>query len=161
MSKSIGGDLPSELLERLGGARLHDVADRVIVVCSVDDHGFPHAAILSYFEVVATDSRTVRIAVYGGSGTARNARRDGHLTLVLIEPEFVYYIKGTVTELTGSMRCTPHNAKLNLSVVDVLVDSPDAGFEPDAYIASGVRYVNPTREQEMDRARQVLAELRE
>jgi hypothetical protein len=160
MSKSIGGHLPPEILERLSGARLHD-ADRVVVVCSVDDRGFPHAAILSDFEVVATDSCTIRIAVYGGSGTARNVRRDGRLTLLLIEPEFVYYIKGTAAELSASMRCAPHNAKLSLAVVDILQDSPDAGFEPNARIASGIRYVNPGRQQQMARARQVLAELRE
>ena len=161
MSKSIGGDLPSELLERLSGARLDDVADRVIIVCSVDEGGLPHAAILSYAEVLAVDSRTIRIAVYGRSGTARNVRRDGGLTLLLIESEFVYYIKGTATELSASMRCTPHNAKLSLAIVDILQDSPDAGFELDARIASGIRYVNPDREPQMARARQVLEELRD
>ena len=160
MSKSIGGDLPSELLERLSGARLHDAADRVVVACSVDERGFPHAAILSYAEVLAVDSRTIRIAVYGGSGTARNVRRDGRLTLLLIEPEFAYYIKGTAAELSASMRCSPHNAKLTLAVSEILHDAPDAGFEPDARITSGIRYVNPDRGQ-MARARQVLEELRD
>jgi len=161
MPKSIGGDLPSELLERLSGTRLHDVADRVVVVCSVDERGFPHAAILSYAEVIAVDRRTIRIAVYAGSGTARNVQRDGRLTLLLIEPEFVYYIKGTAAELSASMRCSPHNAKLSLAVGDILHDSPDTGFEPDARITSGIRYVNPDREQQIARAREVLAELRE
>ena len=161
VSKLIGGELPSDVVERLSGTRLRDVGDRVVVVCSIDGRGFPHAAILSDFEVVTLDSRTIRLAVYGGSGTARNARRDGHLTLVLIEPEYVYYIKGTASELSASMRCTPHNAKLSLSVVEVLQDSPDAGFEPNARITTGIRFVNPDREREMVRARQLLAELRE
>lgn len=161
MSKSIGRDLPSHFLERLSGVRLQDVADRVVVVCTVDERGFPHAAILSYAEVVAVDSRTIRMAVYGGSGTARNVRRDGRLTLLVIEPEFVYYIKGTAAELTASMRCSPHNAKLSLSIDEILADSADAGFEPDARIASGIRYVNPDREQQLARGRQVLEELRD
>ena len=161
MSKNLGGELPDDVLRRLNGEALATVADRVIVVCSVDDRGFPHAALLSYFEVLAIDSRTIRLALYAESRTTRNARREGRLTLLLIDSEFVCYVKGSVEELAASMRVTPYNARLTLRVTEVLADAPDPAFEPGAYIASGIRYVNPGRAQELERARLVLAELRE
>ncbi len=160
MSKHLGSDLPDEILRRLNGADLEAVADRVIVVCSVDDRGFPHAALLSCFEVLAIDSRTIRLATYAESRTTRNARRERRLTLLLIDAEFVYYIKGSVEDV-APMRVTPHNASVTLRVADVLADAPDPAFEPGAYIATGIRYVNPARAREMERARLVLAELRE
>jgi hypothetical protein len=161
MSKDLGGELPDDVLRGLNGDDLEAVADRVIVVCSVDDRGFPHAALLSYFEVLALDSRTIRLAAYAQSGTTRNARREGRLTLLFVDAGFVYYIKGLVEEIDAPMRVTPHNARLTLRVTAVLADAPDPTFEPGAYIATGIRYVNPGRAQELERARLVLAELRE
>jgi hypothetical protein len=46
-------------------------------------------------------------------------------------------------------------------VQDVLRDAPDPVREPGAHIATGIRYVNPQRSAELERARLVIAELRE
>lgn len=161
MSKPVGERLPDDLLARLSGHDLPAVVDRVVVVCSVDELGFPHAALLSYFEVVALDDRTIRLATYSSSRTTRNARREGRLTLIFVDSDFVYYVKGAVQELTGSMRSTPYNAKLNFQVSEVLRDEPDPAVEPGAYISTGIRYVNPSRAAELERAKLVLGELRE
>jgi hypothetical protein len=161
MSTHVGSELPDDLFRRLEGGDLHAVADRVIVVCSVDDGGAPHAALLSYFEVVALDPRTVRLALYAESRTTRHARRHGRVTLLFIEAEFVYYVKATVEDVRGSMQATPYNARLSLRVTEVLQDAPDQALEPEAYIATGIRYINPRRAGEMERARLVLEELRE
>jgi hypothetical protein len=161
MSKSVGDSLPDDLFERLSGRDLSSVADRVVVVCSVDDGGFSHPALLSCFEVVAVDRRTIRLAMYSDSRTTRNARREGRLTLIVVDSGTAYYVKGSVRQLTDAMRVTPFNAKLDLQVTEVLADAPNPDLEPGAYISSGITYVNPRRAEEMERARQVLAELRE
>src|SRR5262249_23468144 len=96
MSRSIGDTLPHNVLERLNGHNLDAVSDRVLVVCSVDDRGFPHPALLSYFETIAIDARTIRLAMYSNSRSVQNARREGRLTLVLVEDGVAYYIKGHV-----------------------------------------------------------------
>jgi hypothetical protein len=161
MSKSVGDALPEDLFERLSGRDLQTVADRVVVVCSVDDRGFPHPALLSCFEVVAIDRRTIRLAMYSNSRTTRNACREGRLTMVLVDDGAAYYVKGSVCQLTDSMRATPYNAKLDFRVTEVLADAPNPDLEPGARITSGITCVNPRRAEEMERARQVLAELRE
>jgi hypothetical protein len=161
MSRRVGDALPDDLFERLNGRDLLAVADRAIVVCSVDDRGFPHPALLSYFEVVALDRRTIRLAIYSDSRTTLNARREGRLTLVLVDAGVAFYVKGTVQELSHSMRATSHNAKLNFQVTEVLADEPNPEFEPGAYISGGITYVNPHRTAELERAQRVLAELHE
>jgi hypothetical protein len=161
MSRHVGDALPDDLFERLNGTNLTAVADHAIVVCSVDERGFAHPALLSYFEVVALDRRTLRLAMYSDSRSTRNARRDGRLTLVLVDAGAAYYIKGVVRQVDDSMRVTPYNAKLDFQVMEVLADAPNPDLEPGAFISSGIRYVNPRRAEEMERARQVLAELRE
>jgi hypothetical protein len=161
MSRRLGDALPDDLVGRLSGDDLQAVADKVILVCTVDEGGFPHPALLSYFEVLALDGRTIRLATYSGSRTSGNSRRDGRLTLVVVDSHVAYYIKGRVREVAHAMRATPYNAKFDLEVDEVLADEANPELEPGAYIASGITYVNPRRAEEMERARQVLAELRE
>ena len=160
MSTLVGDRLPDDLFDALSGRDLAGVAERVVVVNTVDERGYPHAALLSYFEVVALDRRTIRLATYADSRTTGNARREGKLTLVLVDSEFVYYVKGAVRQLDAAMRVTPYNAKLDLQVLEVLRDAPDPVREPGAHIASGIRYFNPGRAAELERAERVIAELR-
>jgi hypothetical protein len=161
MSTHVGDALPDDLFEALRGGDLAAAADRVVVVSTVDDRGFPHPALLSCFEMVAVDRRTIRLATYADSRTTSHATRDGKVTLIFVDAAFVYYVKGTVRLLAASMRATPYNAKLDVRVQEVLRDAPDPVREPGAHIATGIRYVNPQRAAELERARLVLAELRE
>jgi len=160
MSTHVGDTLPDDIFEALSGRDLAGVADRVVVVSTVDERGFPHPALLSYFEAVALDRRTIRLATYAESRTTQHARREGKLTLVFVDAAFVYYVKAAVRQLAESMRATPYNAKLECRVLEVLRDAPDPVREPGAHIASGIRYVNPQRAVERERAERVIAELR-
>jgi len=160
MSTHVGDALPDDLFAALGGGDLAACADRVVVVSTVDEGGFAHPALLSYFEVVALDRRTIRLATYADSRTTRHAVREGRVTLIVVDADLVYYVKGAVRQLAASMRATPYNAKLDVQVQHVLRDAPDPVREPGAHIASGIRYVNPQRAAELARAEQVIAELR-
>jgi len=159
MATPIGSELSAELYERLRGADLAAVADKVIQVFTVDDHGWPHPAILSYFEVAAVDRANLRLAPYAGSTTTRNMLRTGRATLSIIDARMVCYIKGTVTQLASQMLSAPGNAKLNLRIEQVFTDTPDPRFEPEAYIAGGITYVNPKRHVALATGRRIVAEL--
>src|SRR4029453_1867125 len=113
MSRSIGDTLPHNVLERLDGRNLDAVSDRVLVVCSFDVRGFPFPVLFSYFETIALDPRAIRLAMYSNSRSVQNARREGRLTLVLVEDRVAYYIKGHVRELSRSMPDAPHKATLH------------------------------------------------
>lgn len=161
MSKRIGESLSDDLFHRLDGHDLERSADKVILIATVDDNGWPHPALLSYFEVIAKDRRNVRVASYGKSKTAGNMRQNGKLTLVIVDTRAAYYVKGAVEELAGAMRSAPYNAKLNVCVSEVLADEANEELEPGAYVSSGITYVNPQRRTELEKARLVLAELLE
>ena len=159
MSRSTGSVMPPDLVARLSGGALESVASKVIQIVTVDPAGWPHPALLSYFEVVAKDAGRIRLATYGSSTTSANLRRAGKLTLVVIDERIAYYVKGRAVELAPAMRATGWNAAFECRVDQVFVDEADEAREPGAYIVSGVTYHNPQRATELTRARAVLAEL--
>src|SRR5438874_732311 len=106
MSKALGSRLPADLLARLDGGDLEAVASKVIPIFTVDADGWPHPALLSYFEVVATDPSHVRMATYANSTTSGNLRRSGKLTLVVIDARVAYYVKTHAMELAPAMQAT-------------------------------------------------------
>lgn len=116
---------------------------------------------LSYFEVVASDRRNIRLATYKDSNTTKNMRHNGKATLVIIDERTAYYVKGRAEELKYEMDCAPHNAKLNIRIEQVLADEANEEFEPGAYVSSGVTYRNPNRAAELVKAQEVLRELLE
>lgn len=161
MAKPLGAELPPEIVARLAGRDLEAVASKVIPIVTVDESGWPHLSLLSYFEVVAKDARRIRLATYATSTASRNMRRDGKLTLFIVEECVAYYVKGNAVELRPTMRAADWNAVFECQVRQVLADAADPEREPGAYVASGVTYYNPQRAAEMARARAVLDELLE
>jgi flavin reductase (DIM6/NTAB) family NADH-FMN oxidoreductase RutF len=159
--------LTDDLHRRLSGADAlaDDLADAsalatlAIVLCTVSTDGWPHPAMLSYFEVAAVDPHNVRVAVYRDSRTCANMRERGKATLIIVDDQLVCYIRGIVTEVGASMQAAPFNAMLNLRVDQVLFDEAPADLEPGAYVTSGITFRARTGAS-LDTARAVLAELR-
>jgi hypothetical protein len=141
--RSAGRELTDDLFRRLCGKFVEEHANHVVLIHTIDENGWPHPAILSYFEVAAKDRRNVRLATYKTSRTTENIRRTGKVTLSVFDERVTYYIKGTAAEIAREMRSAAHNCKLNLAVAEVLVDQADPVLEPGAYISSGITYANP------------------
>jgi hypothetical protein len=159
MSKLIGDELPDDLYQRLLANDLEQSAEKVILLATVDEGGWPHLAMLSYFEVIAKDQRNLRLATYNGSRTTRNMRANGKATISIIDERTVYYVKGCVEEITREMECAPQNSKLHFRVEQVLADAANEEFEPGAYVASGVTYKSASRVQQLQTATEILREL--
>ena len=150
--------LTKDLFDRLRGLDAGSRADEAIVVCTVDDNGWPHPAMLSYFEVAAVDRSNLRLAVYTNSRTCANMRPRFKATLIVADPGVVCYISGTVEERAAAMRDAPYNAHLNLRVHQVVFDQPPPDLEPGVRITSGITY-SPRTPEALERAHAVLAEL--
>lgn len=159
MSRKLGSALPADLLTRLSGKNLEPVASKVIQIVTVDAGGWAHPALLSYFEVVAKDAARIRLATYANSTTSGNMRRNGKVTLVVVDERVAYYVKGQAVELAPALRTTDWNAAFECRVTEVTADEVNEEYEPGAYVASGITYYNPQRAAELERARGVLAEL--
>src|SRR6266850_4004683 len=159
MSKLVGNKLPDDLYWRLLGNDLEQNVEKVILLATVDEGGWPHLAMLSYFEVIAKDPQNLRLATYKNSGTTRNMRANGKATISIIDRRSVYYIKGKVEEIARAMLFAPQNSKLHFRVEQVLADAANEEFEPGVYVATGVTYKNPGRAQQLKTGREVLREL--
>ena len=95
------------------------------------------------------------MATYKQSGTTNNMRHRGKVTLSIIDERLVYYIKGSVEELSKEMTCAPHDAKLNMRVEQVLADQANQQFEAEAYLTSGVMYKNPNLAAEILKGKEI------
>lgn len=124
MSRFVGEQLPGALVAALSIDQAIARADRAIVFCTVDEHGWPHPAMVSSLELVARDARNVRFALDAGSRSVRNLRANGRLTLIVIEDARAYYVKGDVLERNPSLAAAPSHAGFNLRVDSVLEDQP-------------------------------------
>jgi Pyridoxamine 5'-phosphate oxidase len=155
MSTFIADRLPDVLIARLSIDRALDHADRAIVICSVDEHGWPHPAMLSSLELVARDARNIRLAPHSASRTARNLIANGRLTIILADEHGTFYIKGDVLLVSSAMHAAPEQAVFNLRVESVLQDNPQ-DYE-EARLTSGIRITRTGPDDE--RARTVLREL--
>ena len=142
MPKTAGRELTDDLVRRLGGQFIEEYKDKVILIHTVDENGWAHPAILSYYEVAAKDRRNIRLATYKTSRTTQNISRTGKVTLSIFDERAVYYIKGHA-EIAGDMRSASHNARINVAVEEVLIDQADPVLEPGAYITAGITFNNP------------------
>jgi hypothetical protein len=148
MSRPLGNTLPDHLCELLSGRSLADRMGQGILITTTDAEGWPHHALLSYGEVVAVDRRRIRLALYRGSRTSGNLRRNGKLTLCLIGPEMAYYVKTAAQEQQNPMQGFSELARFEATVKMVLADQTREDIEPEARLTGGItfRFGRPVEE---------------
>lgn len=156
MSRLVGKELTKLLLDRLNGQNLTPHESKIIPIFTLDDLGWPHPALLSYYEVVAKNSSTVDLALWKDSSTANNLRRLGKVTLMITDKGLNYYLKGSVKELEAEMAGAPQVSRFRIATEQLLEDQ-----EPNAEITSGLTYSRLTKREGTDFAAKVLRLLRE
>jgi hypothetical protein len=156
MSRLVGKELTKLLLDRLNGQDVTPHESKIIPIFTVDDLGWPHPALLSYYEVVAKSSSTVDLALWKDSSTANNLRRLGKVTLMITDKGINYYLKGSVKELEAEMAGAPQVSRFRIATEQLLEDQ-----EPNAEITSGLTYSRLTKREGTDFAAKVLRLLRE
>jgi hypothetical protein len=135
MSRLVGEELPARLFDAL--RRPSSRTSEAIVLLTVDELGWAHPALLSYGEVSARDRKTIQLDTYGNSRTTANLERDGRVTLVIVNPDMVYHVKGRAasTDRSGSEAVVT----TLVDVRQVLEDAP-ATAEGPASITSGISF---------------------
>jgi hypothetical protein len=134
---------------------------RAILITTCDAQGWPHPALLSYGEVVAVDPRRLRLATYRTSRTSGNLRRDGKLTVCLIEPGMAYYIKTVTRPQQDPMEGFADLTRFEASVEVVLVDHAREDLESGARVTSGITFeLGRPDEETLHRWRAVVDGLR-
>ena len=120
------------------------------------EDGWPHLAMLSVGEVLATGPRELRLALWRSSTATANLTRAGQATLALVHDGTGYYLRcsarrGPDLELEQSGPLAYFVAR----VEDVLEDN--VGY---AVLESGIQYRLARPEQVLPRWREAIAALR-
>lgn len=156
MSQTLGKTLPAPLFERLSGAQIEAHEGKIIPICTIDEGGWPHPALLSYYEIIAKDSSTLDTAVWKDSSTAKNLRRAGKITLLVSDHRVNFYLKGSVSELEYQMTGAAPVSRFRISLEEVIEDQ-----EANAEIITGLTYRRMSKRDPNDFASKVFRLLRD
>jgi hypothetical protein len=156
MSKILGSELNQALLKRLNGAEISSHEGKIIPIFTLDEAGWPHPALLSYYEIVAKSAATLEMAIWKDSSTAKNLRRLGKISLMIADDGVNFYIKGLVKELEKELGGAPQVSRFQISVQQLLEDQ-----EPNAHITSGMTYARAQERAPGDFSVKVLHILRD
>src|SRR6476659_7413200 len=122
MSRLVGKELTQALLERLNGRDVEAHEGKIIPIFTLDESGWPHPALLSYYEVVAKSSTTIDIALWKNSSTARNLHQTNKVTFLSADKGVNYYLKGTVKELQAEIPGIPLQSRFRVTAEQLLED---------------------------------------
>jgi hypothetical protein len=153
--------LPEPLAPMFDGSGMDEHLNKVFLLITIDERGYPYVAMLSLLELTCADRANIRLAPWNNSTTTANLRRDGKVTLIVIDTEIAYYIQGTATELAHELPGFPGMAKINIRIDAVLQDKA-LDYEGAARVSTGIRFDNPDIDAAyLERARRVLDALKQ
>lgn len=90
--RSVGRSIPAPLLSMLDGRDLAGRVGDTFLLVTARPHEWPHVAMLSAGEVLAA-SGELRLALWPGSETTANLKRDGRALLMAIVPPVTYHLR--------------------------------------------------------------------
>lgn len=156
MSQVLGKELTPALLERLGGSKIDFHEGKIIPIFTIDNAGWAHPALLSYYEIVAKNASTLDMALWKDSSTANHLRKTGKITIMVSDVKTNYYLKGSAQELQYEMTGAAPVSRFRVSLEQVVEDQ-----EPNAEITTGLTYRRLARRDSNDFAAKVFGLLRD
>jgi len=156
MSQLLGKEFPAALQERLGGSEVESHEGKIIPIFTIDEAGWAHPALLSYYEIVAQNPATLDMALWKNSSTANNLRKAAKVTLMVSDYGVNFYLKGSVQELQYEMTGAQPVSRFRITLEQVIEDQ-----EPNAEILTGLTYRRMTKRDPNDFAAKVFRLLRE
>jgi len=156
MSQLLGKELPGKLLQRISGDEVEAHEGKIIPIFTIDEGGWAHPALLSYYEIVAKNATTMDMALWKDSSTAKNLRQAGKVTLMISDRSVNYYLKASVRQLHYEMPGAAAVSRFRAVIEQVIEDQ-----EPNAEITTGLTYRRMTKREPNDFAAKVFRILRE
>ncbi|HAF09457.1 MAG TPA: hypothetical protein DCK98_05170 [Chloroflexi bacterium] len=135
MSRSLGSALPTELAVLLDGSDLRRREGLTFLLVTVAEGAWPHVALLSVGEVVATSERELRFALWTDTTTTRNLTAAGPATLMLVHGRATYHVRLSARREPDLALAHARRAFFVASVEEVLEDAVSY-----AELTSGVRF---------------------
>ena len=138
MSRSTQSALPGTLASLIDGTGLDEKVGETILLVTISTTGWPHFAMLSVGELLATDERRLRLALWQGTESGTNLRRDKKASLVSVLDGAGYYVEiaavnETTIDVDGNML-----DMFDCDVTSALIDEVDY-----ASLTSGITFELP------------------
>jgi hypothetical protein len=137
MSRLLEPRIPDDFRLKLCAEDLSDLEGRALLLLTLDEAGFPHPAMLSYREMASPDLNRIRFAIWQKTNTSKNIGCDPRASLIAVDKEMSYYLKGRVRILRKDSETFEGCSIYEFIVETVLEDS-----EPQLPISTGVEYLN-------------------
>ncbi|WZY00552.1 hypothetical protein NSQ26_00480 [Bacillus sp. FSL W7-1360] len=143
--------LPAPVRDFLNGEALYKKQHDAMLFVTVGADHFPYKAMLSVGEVVACDDSTLRIAIWTGTQSEKNALAFKKATLMLVWRQVAYDIQLQLERIQSFEQLTLFSGK----VISVKADEA-----PYAVLESGVRYTLHEPEEIMTRWERIVTQMR-
>ena len=130
MSRELPSHLPTHVVRKLS-QKLPDF--EAIPLVSIDREGFPHVALLSYFELIYQDP-SLCFFLHSSSRSTKFLRERARCTLLFVDSDFSYYVKGSA----GWIGDSDSESIFQLRIESVLEDFPSAE-EGKVFVKTGIR----------------------
>jgi hypothetical protein len=124
--------VPDRLAELLAGSPGVGQHEQAFPFLTVDEHGYPHVALLSRSELAVGPGAGELLAALYSTHTRANLGRDGRAGLIAVGADTAYYAKLRLTramELEGLFGCA-------LEPVEVKDDSYGIPLEPIGFVTT-------------------------
>lgn len=146
--------LPPALLTLLDGSLPESHQHQAIRLSSVGENGWPYAAQLSLGEVIACSPSELLFAIWPGSTTTLNLKRDGRITLALVLNDAVVEIQALAVPRPEAL------TDLNLAVFSAEVKQVITHRAPYATVTSGLTFCLKDKAEALARWREQIAALK-
>ncbi len=151
MARFVSDSLPGDALALLRPGNLATKQNRVVQMITVDEEGWANAGMLSYADIIAKDGENLDLATWGDGECAADLRRNGRITLLVIDEDMAYYLKGRAREievpgdaLTDVNDAGSHSA---LAYFHITVQGVFEDRVPTAKVLGGVTFEGSESEQ--------------
>ena len=131
VARNVGTEIPERIVAEI---RRDPPVTVAVPLISVDPEGYPHVALLSYFELFLQDG-SLGFFVHEGSRTGRFLKSGRRCTLLFVNRDYVVYVKGRACWKGDRESCSV----FRLRVEAVLEDSP-LPEEGEVFLQSGIRF---------------------
>lgn len=138
MSTSVGDTLPARLVQTLSAEPSPD-NEAVLLLCSVDDQGWPHPAMVGLRELLVVTPSKLRVALYTGTRTLAFLEQRSQATMTHVDESGVVYLKIRATRPPMPLAEIAGYAAVDFDIEQVLVDAADPRREGDVRLLGGIR----------------------
>ncbi|MGV7118602.1 pyridoxamine 5'-phosphate oxidase family protein [Paenibacillus kyungheensis] len=142
------------LSELFNGQQLQSKQQLAMPLLTVNEDGYPHQAMVSVGEVLATDSKHLRLALWEGTTTTGNIIRTGQALLTLVWQGVSYALRLSLTPLPALPEATYARARFVASIEHIREDTAKY-----ATLTSGITIELHQAEDVLERWQQTLQEL--